>query len=77
MFNLAAAAAANNLNNLDTTKFHNSSLPNSAIHLPQLTASTTPSTTLSNGSSLSNETQSSLAMVNNDSINKFTGKDLL
>lgn len=67
LFNLAAAAAANGLtNNLDL-KFHNSS------HLPQLASSTTPSTTLSNGSSLSSETQSNLAMITNDSISKFTG----
>ena len=73
LFNLAAAA--NGLTNSLDSKLHNSStLQNhSSIHLPHLTSST-PSTTLSNGSSLSNETQSSLAtMVNNDSINKFTG----
>lgn len=71
LFNLAAANSLTN--SLDSKFHHHSSLQNSAIHLPQLTSSTTPSTTLSNGSSLSNETSSSLAMLANESINKFTG----
>ena len=74
LFNLAAAAAVNGLD----SKFHNSPLPSSlhnpgTFHLTQLTSSSTPSTTLSNGSSVSNETQSSLAMATNDPVNKFTG----